>query len=410
MYKYCHAATANFDAYLQPQESDINNLEIINLLNRWEQVIVFGSLRMMLAPLVETIVLYDRFLFLSERNLTPTLKPVFDSRLSPRNLKCEVIHSLTVVESSPVSAIKNWRKSRDAIQSAVSVCDVLKIEMGGTTMRYGLASFNTVVNEYSAGILLKHVIYICFRITSMADTETNRDVKERLGGKRRIQKNTFEACLLYKNIHTYVASSTPFPLNIFANFTNSNKSFYIDILETLRKSGLPEYPLHINVVVDKYGVLHNVIWRVRNLICTGCTVVQSCLRCARYGELVELSRAEFNKSLRFECYHTVLELSSTEKSTIHSPDAFAWCVQISTQYESSRERSRVAWLNICVGSPVTDIGTNTVLYSIINNRYCTILCILYYTLQILYYTLLLITDTNTLATFELRNTLYTHSA
>ncbi|KAK1127411.1 hypothetical protein K0M31_003950 [Melipona bicolor] len=84
--QYCRAATANFDAYLQPQESDINNLEIINLLNRWEQVIVFGSLRMMLAPLVETIVLYDRFLFLSERNLTPTLKPVFDSRLSPRNL------------------------------------------------------------------------------------------------------------------------------------------------------------------------------------------------------------------------------------------------------------------------------------------------------------------------------------
>ena len=39
---------------------------------------------------------------------------------------------------------------------------------------------------------------------------------------------------LYKNIRTYVASSTPFPLNIynFANFTNSNKSFYIGILES----------------------------------------------------------------------------------------------------------------------------------------------------------------------------------
>ncbi|XP_043590686.1 protein RRNAD1-like isoform X1 [Bombus pyrosoma] len=84
--QYCSVATANFDAYLQPQESDINNLEINNLLNRWEQVIIFGSLRMMLAPLVETIVLYDRFLFLSEKRLTPTLKPVFDSRLSPRNL------------------------------------------------------------------------------------------------------------------------------------------------------------------------------------------------------------------------------------------------------------------------------------------------------------------------------------
>lgn len=85
-FRYCNAATANFDSYLQPKDSDINDSEIIGFLKRWQQVIVFGSLRMMLAPLVETIVLYDRFLFLSEKNLTPTLKPVFDSRLSPRNL------------------------------------------------------------------------------------------------------------------------------------------------------------------------------------------------------------------------------------------------------------------------------------------------------------------------------------
>lgn len=85
-FRYCNAATANFDSYFQPKDSDINDSEIIGFLKRWQQVIVFGSLRMMLAPLVETIVLYDRFLFLSEKNLTPTLKPVFDSRLSPRNL------------------------------------------------------------------------------------------------------------------------------------------------------------------------------------------------------------------------------------------------------------------------------------------------------------------------------------
>ncbi|XP_029040773.2 methyltransferase-like protein 25B isoform X3 [Osmia bicornis bicornis] len=84
--QYCTAATAHFDNNLQIQDSDINNAEINGYLNQWQQVIIFGSLRMMLAPLVETIVLYDRFLFLSEKNLTPTLKPVFDSRLSPRNL------------------------------------------------------------------------------------------------------------------------------------------------------------------------------------------------------------------------------------------------------------------------------------------------------------------------------------
>ena len=40
---------------------------------------------------------------------------------------------------------------------------------------------------------------------------------------------------MYKNIHTYVASRTPFPSNIcnFANFTNSNKSFYIDMSESV---------------------------------------------------------------------------------------------------------------------------------------------------------------------------------
>nr|XP_034172675.1 protein RRNAD1-like [Osmia lignaria] len=84
--QYCTAATAHFDNNLQIQDSDINNAEINGYLNQWQQVIIFGSLRMMLAPLVETIVLYDRFLFLSEKSLTPTLKPVFDSRLSPRNL------------------------------------------------------------------------------------------------------------------------------------------------------------------------------------------------------------------------------------------------------------------------------------------------------------------------------------
>ncbi|XP_076750959.1 methyltransferase-like protein 25B [Xylocopa sonorina] len=84
--QYCKTATSHFDTCWQPQDSDINNTEITGFLNRWQQVITFGSLRMLLAPLVETIVLYDRFLYLSEQHLTPTLKPVFDSRLSPRNL------------------------------------------------------------------------------------------------------------------------------------------------------------------------------------------------------------------------------------------------------------------------------------------------------------------------------------
>ncbi|XP_043257721.1 protein RRNAD1-like [Colletes gigas] len=84
--QYCITATSHFNMHVHPDDSDIHNREIKGYLNRWQQVIIFGSLRMMLAPLVETIVLFDRFLYLSEKNLSPTLKPVFDSRLSPRNL------------------------------------------------------------------------------------------------------------------------------------------------------------------------------------------------------------------------------------------------------------------------------------------------------------------------------------
>ena len=51
-----------------------------------------------------------------------------------------------------------------------------------------------------------------------------------------VEKHIWSFCYpLYKNIHTYVASSTPFPLNIhnFANFTNASKSFYTDISESI---------------------------------------------------------------------------------------------------------------------------------------------------------------------------------
>ncbi|XP_078041599.1 methyltransferase-like protein 25B isoform X1 [Augochlora pura] len=84
--QYCIAATSHFETRLRPEDSEMNNSEIANQLNCWQKVIMFGSLRIMLAPLVETVVLLDRFLFLSEKGLSPTLKPVFDGRLSPRNL------------------------------------------------------------------------------------------------------------------------------------------------------------------------------------------------------------------------------------------------------------------------------------------------------------------------------------
>ncbi|XP_046434641.1 methyltransferase-like protein 25B [Neodiprion fabricii] len=84
--EYCMAVTENFIEENRPRRvEEIRNPKTAELLERWEQVVVFGSLRSMLAPLVESAVLLDRFLYLSEKNLSPKLKAVFDPFLSPRN-------------------------------------------------------------------------------------------------------------------------------------------------------------------------------------------------------------------------------------------------------------------------------------------------------------------------------------
>ncbi|XP_020283776.1 protein RRNAD1-like isoform X2 [Pseudomyrmex gracilis] len=83
--QYCTAATADFEPHFRPTRSDCQDPQIQSYLNQWQQIVIFGALRTMLAPLVETVVLLDRFLYLSENNLSPILKPIFDARLSPRN-------------------------------------------------------------------------------------------------------------------------------------------------------------------------------------------------------------------------------------------------------------------------------------------------------------------------------------
>lgn len=97
-YRYCMAATANFEAHLQLKDLDFQNSQIEFYLNRWQHIVIFGALRTMLAPLVETIVLFDRFLYLSENQLSPILKPIFDARLSPRNF---LLYSVKNIEQSP---------------------------------------------------------------------------------------------------------------------------------------------------------------------------------------------------------------------------------------------------------------------------------------------------------------------
>lgn len=56
-------------------------------LKDWEKVVKFYSIRLMLAPLIETSILLDRLLYLRENDsIKATLAPVFDVALSPRNI------------------------------------------------------------------------------------------------------------------------------------------------------------------------------------------------------------------------------------------------------------------------------------------------------------------------------------
>lgn len=96
--QYCTAAIADLEPNLRPEDSDFQNSQIKSYLNQWRQIVIFGGLRMMLAPLVETVVLLDRFLYLSESDLSPILKPIFDPRLSPRNF---LLFSMKKAEQSP---------------------------------------------------------------------------------------------------------------------------------------------------------------------------------------------------------------------------------------------------------------------------------------------------------------------
>lgn len=53
--------------------------------NTWHNVVVFYSLRLFLAPVIENIILFDRILFLYENKHSYEIIPAFDCYLSPRN-------------------------------------------------------------------------------------------------------------------------------------------------------------------------------------------------------------------------------------------------------------------------------------------------------------------------------------
>ncbi|ETN65498.1 hypothetical protein AND_002724 [Anopheles darlingi] len=65
--------------------TEIHSDETLRRLERWEDVVKFYTLRLMFAPLVETLILYDRLLFLRERGCNARIDVMFDPIESPRN-------------------------------------------------------------------------------------------------------------------------------------------------------------------------------------------------------------------------------------------------------------------------------------------------------------------------------------
>lgn len=62
---YCEQAVSHLDGVSIPQH-DIDSSDTIENLNNWKSVVIFYTLRLMLAPLVESVILYDRILCLME--------------------------------------------------------------------------------------------------------------------------------------------------------------------------------------------------------------------------------------------------------------------------------------------------------------------------------------------------------
>ncbi|XP_067001365.2 methyltransferase-like protein 25B isoform X3 [Anabrus simplex] len=81
--EYCKAAVSRLGVQLSLEQASCE--ETLDNLAQWKRVVTLYSLRLMLAPLVETIVLLDRLLYLHERGISSVLIPVFKPSLSPRN-------------------------------------------------------------------------------------------------------------------------------------------------------------------------------------------------------------------------------------------------------------------------------------------------------------------------------------
>ncbi|NXD88859.1 RRNAD protein, partial [Halcyon senegalensis] len=71
---------------LDPATIPLDTEAVGAMLEQQHKVVAFFSLALLLAPLVETLILLDRLLYLREQGFQCALVPLFDPRFSPRNL------------------------------------------------------------------------------------------------------------------------------------------------------------------------------------------------------------------------------------------------------------------------------------------------------------------------------------
>lgn len=64
--EYCKQAVSHLDGMCIP-DIDIDSDDTIENLNNWKSVVIFYTLRLMVAPIIESVILYDRMLCLMER-------------------------------------------------------------------------------------------------------------------------------------------------------------------------------------------------------------------------------------------------------------------------------------------------------------------------------------------------------
>lgn len=85
--EYVRLATANL-THLNITDEELTNPEVEKDAAEWKKVAIFYTLRLFLAPLLESIILLDRMLWILEKggsNLKCELRATFDPLKSPRN-------------------------------------------------------------------------------------------------------------------------------------------------------------------------------------------------------------------------------------------------------------------------------------------------------------------------------------